>query len=85
LNRRSEADIGAFTTKAHLVHKADLYAKRSEGPVSALGVDRHERPLADIDYRSQCRGAAFPKQTLIDRAAFRCAEVGSAGRSRHPF
>jgi hypothetical protein len=66
---------------------ADLYAKRSEGPVSALGVDRHERPNAAIQRPSKCRAAAFGLWPFFHCAAFNVAECLLCGRGEqtHPI
>jgi hypothetical protein len=48
-----EATFASLWPNGSKVRIADLYAKRSEGPVSALRVDRHERPKPDLhDFRS---------------------------------
>jgi hypothetical protein len=62
--------LGATAAKWRFVRKADLYASRSEGPVSALRVGCYSRPKADVSNNHSCCDAASLKRTLIDRAAF---------------
>jgi len=41
-----------------------IRAMRGEGPEAAPAIDRHVRPLADIDPIIRCHAAASPKRSL---------------------
>jgi hypothetical protein len=45
-SRKADEDVAG--AKGSFVRRADLCANRSESPVSALAVDRHERPIAAV-------------------------------------
>jgi hypothetical protein len=48
----------------------------SEGPESALGVDRRSRSIAAIEVATQRCGAAFALLPFVHRAAFLSANAG---------
>jgi hypothetical protein len=60
-----KAALRAVAANSPFVRKADLYAKRSECRLSALAVDRHERPTAAVDRLSQRCGAASQRSLVV--------------------
>jgi len=58
---------------------AVIGAKRSEGPVSALGADQHERPIAAVRLVAERCGAASPQRPFVRRAAFLGGEGWQSG------